>query len=213
MPEVRRTGWRPSCRARYVISSPSRTANWTVSSEPAGELAGTRRRTPGPGRSSRGTRRRARLAGGRARSRSRPVGRGRRRRARRRCWRSTTSAGPAAERARSVRPRPPPFSASTSRIARRAGDRRRERLALGDRVVLGSNRVGHRLLPARSRQRTSGHVPVSLMDRVQHIDFRSRCRHTVQPTAGRSVCWTMRGGSRGGPPPCRGSDRSRQRSA
>ena len=34
--EVSRTGCFPSCRARYVISIPSRIASWIVSSEPVG---------------------------------------------------------------------------------------------------------------------------------------------------------------------------------
>ena len=75
------------------------------------------RRTPGPGRLTRGRHRRVPRASARVRTPSRSGAPGRCRPGRCRCWRSTTSGARAGERVRSVQPPGPAFSASRSRIA------------------------------------------------------------------------------------------------
>ena len=65
--------------------------------------------------------------------------------------------------------------------------------------------------PSETAPRLTGR-PASMMAASNILTLRETRWHTVQPTARRSVCWTTVRGSRGGSQ-CRGSDRSRLRSA
>ena len=133
------------------------------------------RRTPGPGRPTRGTRRRARRPCARARTRSRCAGRGRRPRGRRRCWRSTTWGGPS-RRASSLGPTGwDGCSASTSRMSAARVTAGASDSGSASRSAVVSVSASVRRPSASSPSRPP--VPrvdasASRMDRVQHIDLR-----------------------------------------
>ena len=169
-----------------------------------------RRRTPGPGRPSRGRRRRARPAGARARTRSRCAARGP----------ASASApqmlaiddfGRPSRRASSLGPTASVAdSARTSRIsaARVTAGARDSGSASRSTVV---SVIGLRFLviePPGGRR-----PPASRMDRVQHIDLRSR-RSPYCSTYRRSFSMLdAQGGGQEEESACRGSNRSRPRSA